>query len=152
MQDAVNEPMPDSGGVTERRDDGVVVLRVPFVRVREGHGYALRLPEEVPTAPIPQRGPRRVARLLAFAHDTERRIEAGEIADRAAAARALDVSRARLTQILDLALLTPDIQEEILAAEVEPGYDPINERALRWVLRARDWRTQRARWRELSFD
>lgn len=98
----------------------------------------------------PQRGPRRVARLLAFAHETERRIAEDEIADRAAAARELGVTRARLTQILDLGLLAPDIQEEILTAEVEPGHDPINERALRWVVRVRDWPTQRARWRDLN--
>jgi len=37
----------------------------------------------------------------------------------------------------------------ILTAEVEPGFQPINEPALRWVVRARDWPTQRVRWREL---
>jgi len=47
-------------------------------------------------------------------------------------------------------LLAPDIQEEILTAEVEPGHDPINEHTLRWVVRARDWPTQRARWRDLN--
>ena len=134
----------------ERSADGALVLRVPLVRVREGHGFALRSPEEVRRVPVAQKGPRRVARLLAFAHETERRIMAGEIADRAAAARALGVSRARLTQLLDLALLAPDIQEEIIFDDVAPGHDPINERALRWVLRARNWRTQRERWRDMN--
>jgi hypothetical protein len=150
MQEVAREPRLNGGSTMEQNADGGLVLRVPFVRVRDGCGYALLSPAEVPVVPVPQRGPRRVARLLAFAHHTERRIADGEIADRAAAARELGVTRARLTQILDLALLAPDIQEEILAGEVEPGYDPINERALRWVVRARDWPTQRDRWRDLQ--
>jgi hypothetical protein len=47
-------------------------------------------------------------------------------------------------------LLAPDIQEEILLAEAGPGFQPINERALRWVVCARDWPTQRRRWRDLN--
>jgi len=125
-------------------------LRAEFVRIRDGHGFKL-----VPRAAEGMGGtavaaPLRVARLLAFAHGIERRIVAGEIADRAAAARELGVSRARLTQILHLTLLAPDIQEEILLTEAGPGFQPINERALRWVLRARDWPTQRLRWRDLN--
>jgi hypothetical protein len=132
MQEASREPQLE-GGEMERNADGALVLRVPFVRIRDGHGLAWRSPDAVPRVPVPRKGPRRVARLLAFAHETERRIENGEIADRAAAARMLGVSRARLTQLLDLALLAPDIQEEILFEEVEPGYDPINERDLHTV-------------------
>jgi len=125
-------------------------LRVPFVRVRDGHGFALVAPEAVVEEVPPGKVPLRAARLLAFAHDIERRIAAGEIASRAAAASLHGVTRARITQILNLLLLAPDIQEEILAAEVEPGHQPINERALRWVVRARDWPTQRARWRDIN--
>ena len=124
-------------------------LRAGFARVRDGRWLQLVLREDGADAP-PTAVPLRVARLLAFAHRIEQRIAAGEIADRAAAARELGVTRARLTQILDLMLLAPDIQEEILFIEVEPGYQPINERSLRWVVRARDWSIQRARWRDLN--
>ena len=125
-------------------------LRVEFVRVRDGHGFRLVPRTAEITGVAPAATPIRVARLLAFAYRIERRIAAGEIQDRASAARALGVTRARVTQILDLLLLAPDIQEEILFAEVEPGFQPINEHALRWLVRARDWPTQRARWREFN--
>jgi hypothetical protein len=125
-------------------------LRAGFVRVRDGHGYKLALRVEDGAGGTLGTPPLRVARLLAFAHRIERRIAASEIADRAAAARELGVTRARLTQILNLTLLAPDIQEAILLAEAGPGFQPINERALRWVVRARDWPTQRRRWRDLN--
>ena len=125
-------------------------LRAEFVRVRDGHGFKLARRAEEDAGSEPGVAPLRVARVLAFAHQIERRIAAGEITDRAAAAREFDVSRARLTQILNLTLLAPDIQEEILLTEAGPGFQPINERALRWVVRARDWPTQRRRWRDLN--
>ncbi|MDD5308699.1 MAG: hypothetical protein PHU25_15385 [Deltaproteobacteria bacterium] len=125
-------------------------IRVGFAKVRDGHGFTLALPTAQVEEAAPARIPLRIARLLAFAHEVERRIAAGEVRNRAAVARELGVSRARITQILDLLLLAPDIQEEILFSEVEPGYHPINEHALRWVVQARDWPTQRARWRDLN--
>jgi hypothetical protein len=142
----------------EREGDGTIeptaetgrTLRVGFARIRDGHGFTIALPEPEHIVVTPCAIPLRVAQLLAFAHETEHRIAEDEIADRAAAAREFGVTRARITQILDLLLLAPDIQEEILTIEVEPGYNPINEHALRWIVRARDWPTQRTRWRELN--
>ena len=62
-------------------------------------------------------------------------------------ARALGLTRARATQIMDLLLLAADIQEEILFLEVAPGAQPISERALRnGVLKSLDWLEQRRRW------
>jgi len=136
--------------MTVSASDNGRCLRVGFARIRDGHGFRLALPEAEREVPIPCKLPQRVAQLLAFAHEIERRIEAGEVADRAAFARERGVTRARITQILDLLLLAPDIQEELLLTEIEPGYQPINEHALRWVVRARDWPTQRARWRDLN--
>lgn len=94
--------------------------------------------------------PLRVARMLALAHECEALIAAGVVADRAELAAVLGFTRARVTQLLDLTLLAPDIQEEILVAEVEPGRDPVTERALRAIVRAGDWREQRSRW-QLDF-
>ncbi len=48
---------------------------------------------------------------------------------------------------MNLLLLAPDIQAEILFLEVPPGDQPISERRLReTVLRSLDWREQRKRW------
>lgn len=95
------------------------------------------------------RHPARVARLLALAHDIEGRIEAGEFRDYADVARAHGFTRARLTQVMNLLLLAPTIQEEVLALEVLPGREPITERHLRQVLKTLIWEEQRAVWRSL---
>lgn len=95
----------------------------------------------------PRLYPARVARQLALAHALRRRVDAGEFADYADMARALGFTRARITQLMDLLLLAPDIQHEILHLEVAPGAQPISERALReGVLRSLDWNEQRRAW------
>jgi hypothetical protein len=44
------------------------------------------------------------------------------------------VSRARITQIMDLTLLAPDVQEALLLLpKIEKGRDRINERMLRVI-------------------
>ena len=62
---------------------------------------------------MPEHRPARVAQALALAHRLEAAVERGEYRDRAEIARQLGFTRARVTQILDLLLLAPDIQEEI---------------------------------------
>ncbi len=94
--------------------------------------------------------PARVARLLALAHDIEARIEAGEFRDYADVARAHGLTRARLTQVMNLLLLAPSIQEHVLHLEVLPGREPISERDLRTVLQSLAWDEQVAVWCEIS--
>ena len=83
-------------------------------------------------------GPSRAARLLALAHRIARQIDDGALRDYAAAARALGVTRARVTQVMNLLLLAPEIQEAILTGELRFG-----ERGLRAVVRVTDWERQR---------
>ncbi|OQX69566.1 MAG: hypothetical protein B6A08_04395 [Sorangiineae bacterium NIC37A_2] len=90
--------------------------------------------------------PARVARLLALARDIEARIEAGEFRDYADVARAHGLTRARLTQVMNL-LLAPPIQEDVLHLEVLPGREPISEQDLRRVLQSLVWEEQVAMWR-----
>jgi len=47
----------------------------------------------------------------------------------------LGLSRARISQLLDLMLLAPDIQEQILLAESVDGVEPMSERAVRAAVR-----------------
>ena len=49
-----------------------------------------------------------------------------------------------MTQILDLLLLAPDIQEHILHLKAVDGVEPLAERALRDVVRHACWAEQRA--------
>lgn len=83
------------------------------------------------------KAPSRVARMLALAHHVERLVEAGELQSVAAASRALGLTRARLTQVMQLLLLATEIQERILTAELSTS-----ERSLRCVVREPTWDTQ----------
>lgn len=84
-----------------------------------------RAPKRVPA---PSLAVSRAARQLALAYWIERQIDAGRLADLADAARALGVTRARVTQIANLRLLPVDVQERVL----EPGYAG-SERGLRHI-------------------
>ena len=82
----------------------------------------------------------RLSRQLALAHHLERLVEGGEIAGYAGAARALGLTRARMSQLLALLGLASDIQERILTGKLDAS-----EHALRPVLREVEWREQRRR-------
>jgi hypothetical protein len=109
---------------------------------RVQRGYAKRFTPEAPPAPV--RRPARVAVMLALAHKIQQAIDAGTVRDRAEVARRLGFTRARVTHLMDLTLLAPDLQERVLGLEAVDGVEPIGERALRPVVRACRWEEQRA--------
>lgn len=122
---------------------GTTVVVGQLFRVRRGREK--RFVAEQPAAPA--RCPAKVALQLALAHRIQRAIESGEIRDQAEAARLLGLTRARVSQLVDLTLLAPDIQERLL--DVEAG-NP-SERALRAVSGIEDWNGQRQAMAELPF-
>ena len=94
--------------------------------------------------------PARLARQLALAHTLQGRIDSGEFANQAALARALGFSRERISNLLDLLNLAPDIQEEILFLECAAGCQPAAEADLRRaVLKSPVWEEQRVAWASL---
>jgi hypothetical protein len=95
----------------------------------------------------PVRRPAHVARMLALAHHLQRAIDRGLVPDRATVAKRLGLTRARVTQLLDLLLLAPDLQEQVLHLEAVDGVEPVSERVLRAVARAGTWAEQRAAWK-----
>jgi hypothetical protein len=76
-------------------------------------------------------------------------IERGEVRDRTELAERFGFTRARITQLMDLLLLAPDLQEELLFFEVRAGKDPMHEHGLRQIVSAPLWSEQRARWTAL---
>jgi hypothetical protein len=102
------------------------------------------------TAPVaPGRMPR-VAKLLALAHRFEQLLHEGIVKDYAELGRLGHVSRARVSQIMLLLCLSPDIQEQILfwPATVR-GKDRVQMRHLLPIAAVLDWKKQRQRWLEL---
>lgn len=110
--------------------------------LREG---GLPLPAVVSAGRVP-----RITRLMALALRFERLVATGAVRDYAEIARLGYVTRARVTQIMNLLNLSPDIQEDILfLPPVEHGRDPIKEWQIRPITLVPDWRKQRRLWREL---
>ena len=104
----------------------------------------LRPASEAPPepTPAPARSVPRVARMLALAHDWQGLIRSGTIRDRADLAVLVGVSRERVSQVMRLLDLAPDIQEAVLDGEVDgTGV----EKALRAVASETRWRGQRQR-------
>jgi hypothetical protein len=92
----------------------------------------------------------RVARLMALALRFEALIREGRVADYSDLARLGYVSRARLTQIMNLLLLAPDIQESILfMAPRRRGRDPIRLARLQPIALTWNWAKQRRLWKAL---
>lgn len=112
--------------------------------VQFGKGRRAKRREE----PAPGRVPR-VARLMALAIRFDQLIRDGVVADQAELARLGRVSRARVTQIMNLLSLAPDIQEAVLLMPpLADGRGNVTERELRPVVASADWREQRAMWSE----
>src|SRR5712671_412618 len=86
----------------------------------------------------------RITRLMALALRFADLLDQGTVRDYAELARLGEVSRARITQIMNLLNLAPDIQEKLLfLAPVTAWRDPINERAFRAVSDEPCWEKQR---------
>jgi hypothetical protein len=85
----------------------------------------------------------RVARMMALAIRFDGLIRSGVVKDQADLARLGRVSRARVTQIMNLLNLAPDIQEAILfLPRIERGCEPFTERELKPVAAQEDWGRQ----------
>ena len=89
----------------------------------------------------------RVARIRAFAHRVQAGIDDGTYAGLAEAAETHGMTRARMTQIINLLLLEPSIQEAVLRLEpVTSGRDRITEKMMRPIVAEIDWRRQHRLW------
>jgi hypothetical protein len=100
---------------------------------------------ETPAAPL-ARLPR-ITRLMALAIKFQDMADRGEVRDYADLARLGYVSRARMTQIMNLLNLAPDIQEYLLLLSGDARMLP--ERQLRPLARRVRWADQRALWAQL---
>jgi hypothetical protein len=103
------------------------------------------------TKPKPPGRIPRVAKLMALAIRFEKLIADGVVKNYADLARLGRVSRARLTQIQNLRLLAPDIQEALLfMPTIERGHDPMTIAELQSIALKPDWKQQWRMWQYLS--
>jgi hypothetical protein len=103
-----------------------------------------------PGAALPPRVPR-LARLLALALKLEGLVRSRTIRDYTTLARLGQVSRARMSQVMSLVQLAPDIQEEILfLSSTQSGRDSITLGHLQPIARVPSWAKQRRLWHHLQ--
>ena len=92
----------------------------------------------------------RITRLMALAIHFDQLIKKGKIDDYAELARLGNVTRARVTQIMNLLMLAPEIQEEILfLPRFKGGREILTLRQVQRASAMLAWRKQRATLREL---
>lgn len=127
--------------------------QLPFVGVAAFGEASQRLASVAPTdasqkKSLTRRTPAPRLALMALAIRFDQMIREGVVADQAELTRLGHVSRARLTQIMNLLNLAPDIQKTILSLpRADTGRDPVTERDLRPIAAVPVWRSQRRMWR-----
>ncbi|MBL8816526.1 MAG: hypothetical protein JNL58_10890 [Planctomyces sp.] len=121
---------------------------IVFHRVTTGHKRIRREPAVVPSVE-PGRIPR-VSRLMALALQFEKMLQNGEATDQSSLARTMQITQPRMTQILNLLHLAPDIQETILfLPRTIKGDDSIHEKMLRPITAEVSWAKQREMWKSI---
>jgi hypothetical protein len=91
-----------------------------------------------------------ITKLMALAIRLEHLLATGQVRDQAEIARVAGITRARVTQIINLNNLAPDIQQAIL--DLEPTTDHVprfREREVRSIAILPNWEKQRVLWKQL---
>jgi len=132
-------------------NDGVTIdFKVHFTAGQCGsrvlHAGERATPPDVPAGRVP-----RISRLMALAIRFDDLVRSGEMADFADIAELGQVTRARLSQIVNLLNLAPDIQEAILFLPLVAGErEAVSEREVRGIAAEGDWKRQREAWSRVS--
>lgn len=93
----------------------------------------------------------RIVQVVALAIHFQEMLDRGEVRNHADLARLGCISRERMSQIMMLAWLAPDIQQEVLGLPKTPGGKlAISETSLRQVARVPNWDEQRNRFQQMS--
>ncbi len=113
-------------GAFEVGNTGALTYRVPADRTVR----AVPPPRGKPRPPKESKTPR-VVELLRNAIEWSALLESGQVANQAEIARRENISRARVTQVMGLLSLAPEIQEQILSIPDGVSRPSITERMLR---------------------
>jgi hypothetical protein len=94
-----------------------------------------------PTSKVP-----RISRLMALAIRFDEMLRTGEASDMIELARRGHVTQPRMSQIMALNQLAPDIQEALLNLPATKGKPEIHEKRLRPIAAMLSWDEQRVAW------
>ena len=108
---------------------------------RDGGGAAAASAPRVP----------RISTLMALAIRFDDLVRRGEVADFADVARLGHVTRARVSQIVNLLNLAPDLQDKLLhLPSITSERETVHERVVRSIAAEPDWRVQRRLWARVA--
>lgn len=129
-----------------------ITLEYSFHIKKGRNGYQhIRPGEAKPVVEVPPGTIPRITRLMALAIRFEKLVREGAVKNYADLARLGRVTRARITQIMNLLNLAPDIQVALLnLPRTESGRDPITERTMRPIAAEPLWTRQRRMWRKIQ--
>jgi hypothetical protein len=124
-----------------------ICSKIQFQRHSHGQKKIQASPQpDVPPGRVP-----RISRLMALAIKFEGLVRRREVSDYAQLARLGHVTRARMTQVMNLLLLAPELQEELLfLPRTQQGRDPVHLKQLQPLAQVVDWRKQRRLWKKLG--
>jgi len=134
-------------GAFENGNVGTLTRRVRADRVVSAVPQRRRKPKPSKPPKRPKVPP--VVRTLLKARQWRRQLDAGEVASQAAIARREGITRARVTQIMALLRLAPDIQQSILSLASGPNPPTISELTLRPITYLQDPQRQTAAFKEV---
>ena len=121
-------------------------LEIQFQLRGKPHGTS----DEPTDRPVRGRLPQ-IARVLALAIHLEQLIRQGDAKDYADIGRLSCLCRERVSQIMRLNYLAPDIQVELLYLPPTPtGRYPVSETAVRKIANLLSWANQRQEWAKLK--
>ena len=120
-----------------------VTKTVHFERGWKDHNRLRRgKPAKPPEGHVP-----RLSRLMALAIHYDGVLHRGDAPDMATLARYGQVTRGRMSQIMNLTLLAPDIQEDLLfLPKTIGGREPVSPKLVEPLTKMRDWDRQRDEW------
>jgi len=122
-------------GAFENGNIGALRLRAPPSRVVRSAPPGVAKPAGIPKTP-------RVVELLRKAIEWQALLESGKVASQAEIASREGITRARVTQVMGMLRLAPEIQEHIQSMPETHRRPPVTERTLRPIGTITDYRDQ----------
>ena len=123
--------------------------KIPFQTTTGGHGRKQIETPKPKKSNAPAKLPH-ITKLMALAIRLEHLLATGQVKDQAEIARTAGITRARVTQIINLTQLAPDIQEAILNLVPTTDHVPrFREREVRTIAIVPNWEKQRLQWKRL---
>jgi hypothetical protein len=125
----------------------MITIKKKIHFTRGGAGRRQIVPEPAPSSTVPAGRVPRISKLMALAIKFDGLLREGRVTDQSELARLSHITQPRMTQIMNLLHLAPDIQEELLfLPRVTQRQVPIHEKMLRPITAKLCWQDQRAAW------